>query len=269
MTKRRLLYNLLVDANADRQHTLPSILLRVTGRHRQERSELLQHDRARRRGARRLDYRHQGVRREVTGPSRRWRRRTNHQQLRLVHRKQAHGRPDAHTGHNGGRAERANGDGEHATVFFPTADEQVSPRLYRNTNYAPGGYAILERKHWDGVGCLEVYQELPRRAGEAAAGIDGLCAAARTMRARDIVLVGLRGGDQALAADALDHCPRSIRRRQSCPRSIRRRQPRRLLALLARVRRKLADAAPTAHMTALALHGTTYVASVVIDISHR
>jgi hypothetical protein len=89
------------------------------------------------------------------------------------------------------------------------------------------------------------------------------------MRARDIVLVGLRGGDQALAADALDHCPRSIRRRQSCPRSIRRRQPRRLLALLARVRRKLADAAPTAHMTALALHGTTYVASVVIDISHR
>jgi hypothetical protein len=135
----------------------------------------------------------------------------------------------------------------------------VSPRLYRNTNYAPGGYAILERKHWDGVGCLEVYQELPRRAGEAAAGIDGLCAAARTMRARDIVLVGLRGGDQALAADALDHCPRSIRRRQ----------PRRLLALLARVRRKLADAAPTAHMTALALHGTTYVASVVIDISHR
>jgi len=79
------------------------------------------------------------------------------------------------------------------------------------------------------------------------------------MRARDIVLVGLRGGDQALAADALDHCPRSIRRRQ----------PRRLLALLARVRRKLADAAPTAHMTALALHGTTYVASVVIDISHR
>lgn len=148
MTKRRLLYNLLVDANADRQHTLPSILLRVTGRHRQERSELLQHDRARRRGARRLDYRHQGVRREVTGPSRRRRRRTNHQQLRLVHRKQARGRPDAHTGHNGGRAERANGDGEHATVFFPTADEQVSPRLYRNTNYAPGGYAILE---WSGM----------------------------------------------------------------------------------------------------------------------
>ena len=97
MTKRRLLYNLLVDANTDRQHTLPSILLRVTGRHRQERSELLQHDRARHRGARRLDYRHQGVRREVTGPSRRRRRRTNHQQLRLVHRKQARGRPDAHT----------------------------------------------------------------------------------------------------------------------------------------------------------------------------
>ena len=83
---------------------------------------------ARRRGARRLDYRHQGVRRGgarrgVRGSSRC--RRSNRQQLHRVARRRARDGPDAHTRHGDGRAEHADSDGKHATVFARIADEHL------------------------------------------------------------------------------------------------------------------------------------------------
>ena len=88
-------------------------------------------------------------------------------------------------------------------------------------------------------------KKLQRRSGEVTAGAADLCASARTVRARDIVVAGHVGGDQAPAAfvGALHHC----RKHDGVLR--------RALALLAPVPGKLADAAPASHMTDLALHG--------------
>ena len=87
-----------------------------------------------------------------------------------------------------------------------------------------------------------------RPAGEVAAG---LCAGARALRARDVVAVGLVGGDQPPAVDvgALDHVILDQWRRNNGV-------DHRLLALLAPVAGKLGDAAPTTKMTDLAIHGT-------------
>ena len=126
-------------------------------RHPEVRPELVGREVGQRLATRQLDYRIKALNHRTVHRPRRARR----TQFHRVPRPQAHVLPNAHQGHDGGRAEHADGQAEHDTVI-PIEEAHKSPRAcwWWSRDEAKEGAAVDGPGYYDPVGLLHVGKEL-------------------------------------------------------------------------------------------------------------